>query len=60
MVLVGQTTCCTSHRQLAGALCCWPPIEDALYGYRRYYALRNALAQHSATKSVAQIRAADL
>lgn len=55
MVLVGQTTLYQSHRQLAGALCCWPPIEDALYGYRRYYALRNALAQHSATESVAQI-----
>lgn len=51
---LGQTAVHQNHRQIAAALCCWPPLEDGLYAFRRLYALRHAITQHIETDAVSQ------
>ena len=51
---IGTTAMHQSRRQVAAALCAWPPLEDSLYGFRRLYSLRHALTQHTETGSIAQ------
>jgi len=51
---IGSTAMHQSRRQVAAALCAWPPLEDSLYGFRRLYALRHAITQHTETGAIAQ------
>jgi len=51
---IGPTALHQSRRQVAAALCAWPPLEDHLYGFRRLYALRHAITQHAETGAIAQ------
>lgn len=51
---IGPTSLHQSRRQVAAALCAWPPLEDSLYGFRRLYALRHAITQHAETGAIAQ------
>ena len=51
---IGPMVLHQSRRQVAAALCAWPPLEDSLYGFRRLYALRHAITQHIETGATAQ------
>ena len=51
---LGPTALHQNHRQIAAALCTWPPLEDSLYAFRRLYALRHAVTQHIETDAVSQ------
>lgn len=51
---LGPTALHQNHRQIAAALCSWPPLEDSLYAFRRLYALRHAVTQHIETEAVSQ------
>lgn len=51
---IGPTSLHQNRRQVAAALCAWPPLEDSLYGFRRLYALRHAVTQHIETGAIAQ------